>query len=131
MTAALVATPIRVVLVDDHEMVIEGLKAMLLPFRARIRVVGHAVGVENALEVIKSLRPEIVLCDVRMKGGSGLDLCRAVRAHDPHRKIVLLSVYDDEQYLFQAMRVGASGYLLKGINSDELVRQLEFVQDGF
>ncbi|CAN5498030.1 response regulator transcription factor [soil metagenome] len=130
MTAALVASPIRVVLVDDHEMVIEGLKAMLSSFRARVRVVGHAVGVENALEVISSLKPDIVLCDVRMRGASGLDLCRAVREHDPHRKVVLLSVYDDEQYLFQAMRVGASGYLLKGINSDELVRQLESVQDG-
>lgn len=130
MTAALVAGPIRVVLVDDHEMVIEGLKAMLSSFRARVRVVGHAVGVENALEVISSLKPDIVLCDVRMKGASGLDLCRAVREHDPNRKVVLLSVYDDEQYLFQAMRVGASGYLLKGINSDELVRQLESVQDG-
>lgn len=130
MTAALVAGPIRVVLVDDHEMVIEGLKAMLSSFRARVRVVGHAVGVENALEVINSLEPDIVLCDVRMRGASGLDLCRAVREHDPHRKVVLLSVYDDEQYLFQAMRVGASGYLLKGINSDELVRQLESVQDG-
>ncbi len=130
MTAALVASPIRVVLVDDHEMVIEGLKAMLSSFRARVRVVGHAVGAENALEVINSLRPDIVLCDVRMRGASGLDLCRTVREQDPHRKVVLLSVYDDEQYLFQAMRVGASGYLLKGINSDELVRQLESVQDG-
>ncbi|CAN5743543.1 response regulator transcription factor [soil metagenome] len=130
MTAALVASPIRVVLVDDHEMVIEGLKAMLSSFRARVRVVGHAIGVENALEVIGSLKPDIVLCDVRMKGASGLDLCRSVREHDPARKVVLLSVYDDEQYLFQAMRVGASGYLLKGINSDELVRQLESVQDG-
>ncbi|MCV7230848.1 response regulator [Mycolicibacterium komossense] len=130
MTAALVAGPIRVVLVDDHEMVIEGLKAMLSSFRARVRVVGQAVGVENALEVISSLKPDIVLCDVRMKGASGLDLCRAVREHDPNRKVVLLSVYDDEQYLFQAMRVGASGYLLKGINSDELVRQLESVREG-
>lgn len=130
MTVALVASPIRVVLVDDHEMVIEGLKAMLASFRTRIRVVGHAVGVENALEVISSLKPDIVLCDVRMRGASGLDLCRAVREHDPRHKVVLLSVYDDEQYLFQAMGVGASGYLLKGINSDELVRQLESVQEG-
>ncbi|MBB3754222.1 DNA-binding NarL/FixJ family response regulator [Mycolicibacterium sp. BK634] len=122
--------PVRVVLVDDHEMVIEGLKAMLSPFKNRVRVVGEAVGVDLALTVIASLKPDIVLCDVRMQGASGLDLCRAVRERDPERKVILLSVYDDEQYLFQALRVGASGYLLKGISSDELVRQLELVQGG-
>ncbi len=111
-------------------MVIEGLKAMLSPFKNRVRVVGEAVGVDMALNVIASLKPDIVLCDVRMQGASGLDLCRAVRERDPERKVILLSVYDDEQYLFQALRVGASGYLLKGISSDELVRQLELVQGG-
>src|SRR3954463_4181081 len=122
--------PVRLVLVDDHEMVIEGLKAMLAAFEDRVQVVGQAVGAERALSVIEDLDPDIVLCDVRMQGSSGLDLCLELRERDPKRKVVLLSVYDDEQYLFQAMRVGASGYLLKGINSDELVRQLEYVQDG-
>ncbi|BBY56882.1 hypothetical protein MSAR_00180 [Mycolicibacterium sarraceniae] len=116
---------VRVVLVDDHEMVIEGLKAMLAPFSARVDVVGAAIGAEKAMAVIAELNPDIVLCDVRMQGASGLDLCREMRERDPGRKVILLSVYDDEQYLFQAMRVGASGYLLKGISSDELVRQLE------
>ena len=122
--------PVRVVLVDDHEMVIEGLKAMLAPFSSRVEVVGEAVGAENAISVIDELAPDIVLSDVRMAGISGLDLCREIRERDPDRKVILLSVYDDEQYLFQAMRVGASGYLLKGISSDELVRQLEGVQAG-
>jgi DNA-binding NarL/FixJ family response regulator len=124
MTAPLTDGPVRVVLVDDHEMVIEGLKAMLAPFKNRVRVVGEAVGVDKALSVIASLKPDIVLCDVRMQGASGLDVCRAVRERDPERKVILLSVYDDEQYLFQALRVGASGYLLKGISSDELVRSI-------
>jgi DNA-binding NarL/FixJ family response regulator len=124
------AAPVRVVLVDDHEMVIEGLKAMLAPFSNRVRVVGAAVGAENATSVIAGLQPDIVLCDVRMQGASGLDLCRAIRERDPALKVILLSVYEDEQYLFQALRVGASGYLLKGISSDELVRQLEYVQSG-
>jgi DNA-binding NarL/FixJ family response regulator len=121
---------VRVVLVDDHEMVIEGLKAMLAPFASRVEVVGEAVGAEKAMTVIDELMPDIVLCDIRMAGVSGLDLCRDIRERHPHRKVILLSVYDDEQYLFQAMRVGASGYLLKGISSDELVRQLEGVQAG-
>ena len=122
--------PVRLVLVDDHEMVIEGLKAMLAAFGDRVCVVGHAVGAERALSVISDLDPDIVLCDVRMQGTSGLDLCLALRERDPERKVVMLSVYDDEQYLFQALRVGASGYLLKSISSDELIRQLELVRTG-
>src|SRR5258708_28674303 len=118
---------VRLVLVGDHEMVIEGLKAMLAAFQDRVQVVGQAVGAERALSVIDELDPDIVLCDVRMQGASGLDLCLQLRESDPKRKVVMLSVYDDEQYLFQALRVGASGYLLKSISSDELVRQLEFV----
>ena len=122
--------PLRLVLVDDHEMVIEGLKAMLLPFGDRVEVVGQAIGAEHAVAVVQELQPDIVLCDVRMQGSSGLDLCLTLRERDPDRKVVMLSVYDDEQYLFQALRVGASGYLLKSIGSDELVRQLEFVHRG-
>src|SRR6516225_5547894 len=122
--------PVRLVLVDDHEMVIEGLKAMLAAFEDRVQVVGQAVGAERALSVIADLDPDIVLCDVRMQGSSGLDLCLELRERDPARKVVMLSVYDDEQYLFQALRVGASGYLLKSISSDDLVRQLELVRSG-
>src|SRR6476619_8586694 len=122
--------PVRLVLVDDHEMVIEGLKAMLAAFGDRVEVVGQAVGAERALGVIADLDPDIVLCDVRMQGSSGLDLCADLRGREPERKVVMLSVYDDEQYLFQAQRVGAAGYLLKSISSDDLVRQLELVRSG-
>ena len=125
-----VGSAVRLVLIDDHEMVIEGLKAMLASFSERVEVVGQAVGAERAVGVVAQLDPDVVLCDVRMQGASGLDLCAELRTQDPGRKVVMLSVYDDEQYLFQALRVGASGYLLKSISSDELVRQLEFVHRG-
>jgi DNA-binding NarL/FixJ family response regulator len=126
-----VATPpVRIVLVDDHEMVIEGLKAMLAAFDSRVTVVGQAVGPDHVLSVVTDLDPDVVLCDVRMQGSSGLDVCQQLRARDPDRKVVMLSVYDDEQYLFQAFRVGAAGYLLKSISSGELVRQLELVHGG-
>ncbi|ABM12192.1 MULTISPECIES: response regulator [Mycolicibacterium] len=124
------ASPVRIVLVDDHEMVIEGLKAMLAAFGSRVTVVGQAVGADRVLGVVTELDPDIVLCDVRMQGSSGLDVCQQLRERDPDRKVVMLSVYDDEQYLFQALRVGASGYLLKSISSEELVKQLESVHGG-
>ncbi|GAA4874911.1 response regulator transcription factor [Pseudonocardia benzenivorans] len=109
---------------------IAGLKAMLAPFRGRVRVVGEAIGADQAVSTVASLTPDIVLCDVRMQGASGLDLCRTLRERDPEAKVVLLSVYDDEQYLFQALRAGASGYLLKKISGEELVRQLELAHTG-
>jgi DNA-binding NarL/FixJ family response regulator len=122
--------PVRVVLVDDHEMVLEGLKAMLARFAGRVRVVGQAGSAEEAQPVVTSLSPDVVLCDVRLRGGSGLDLCRRLIEHDPGCKVLLLSVYDDEQYLYQALRAGASGYLLKRINGEELVKSLEQVHAG-
>lgn len=128
--AMAVTNPVRVVLVDDHEMVIQGLKAMLAGFASRIRVVGQAIGAEHAVKVVDSLDPDVVLCDVRMQGSSGMDLCTALRQTNPDRRVVMLSVHIDEQYLFQALRVGACGYLLKSISSTELVRQLELVRDG-
>ncbi|BBY32936.1 DNA-binding response regulator [Mycolicibacter minnesotensis] len=122
--------PVRLVLVDDHEMVIEGLRAMLTAFADRVDVVGQAINAAQALEVIAQTDPDIVLCDVRMRGESGLDLCLALREREPERKVVMLSVYDDEQYLFEALRVGASGYLLKSISSDDLVHQIELAHRG-
>jgi len=122
--------PVRLVLVDDHEMVIEGLRAMLTAFADRIEVVGQAINAEQAMDVIAGTDPDIVLCDVRMRGESGLDLCLALRERDPDRKVVMLSVYDDEQYLFEALRVGAAGYLLKSISSDDLVHQIELAHRG-
>jgi DNA-binding NarL/FixJ family response regulator len=118
------------VLVDDHEMVLEGLKAMLARFAGRVRVVGQAGSVEEARPVVTALDPDIVLCDVRLRGASGLDLCRGLTEQDPRRRVVLLSVYDDEQYLYQALRAGAAGYLLKRVGGEELVRSLEQVHDG-
>jgi len=122
--------PVRVVLVDDHELVIEGLKAMLARFAGRVRVIGQAGTAEDALPVITALAPDVVLCDVRLRGSSGLDLCRQLVEVSPGCRVVLLSVYDDEQYLYQALRAGAAGYLLKRVSGEELVRALEQVQLG-
>ncbi|NKQ54363.1 response regulator transcription factor [Amycolatopsis sp. K13G38] len=123
--------PLRVLLVDDHAMVLEGLKAVLGRFRGRVRVIGQALDADEAQCLVSSLEPDVVLVDVRLRGSmSGLDLCRRLIEAAPDRKVVLLSAYDDEQYLFQAMRAGAAGYLLKSIGGEELVRHLELAATG-
>jgi DNA-binding NarL/FixJ family response regulator len=122
--------PLRVVLVDDHEMVRSGLKAMLSRFAGQIRVVGEAADSATARQVVAGLDPDVVLADVRLAGESGLDLCRDLVLDSPGRRVVLLTVYDDEQYLFQAMQAGAAGYLLKQIDGPELVDQLLRVSAG-
>lgn len=124
------SAPLRIVLVDDHEIVLQGLTAMLARFLGRVRIVGQAVDADEAERIVTVLDPDIVLCDVRLRGASGLDLCRRLVDREPGRRVVLLSVYDDEQYLFQALRAGAAGYLLKRVSGEELVTSLELVAAG-
>ena len=124
------APPIRVFLVDDHEMVLRGLAAMLSQLPQLVTVVGTTSTHHGAVEAVDDIDPDIVLCDVRLGSGSGLDLCAALLASNPSRKVVFLTVYDDEQYLFQALRVGASGFLLKRVHARELATHLENVRDG-
>jgi len=122
--------PVRVVLVDDHEMIIVGLQAMLAGFPGRVRVVGQAAGAAEATRLVTTLRPDTVLLDVRLGRESGLDLCRLLAKTVPDSRVVFLSVYDDEQYVFEALRAGAAGYLLKRVDGAELVRRLEEVAHG-
>ncbi|GGQ75655.1 response regulator [Couchioplanes azureus] len=122
--------PIRVLLVDDHEMVLHGVSAMLSRFPDRVQVIGTASELPGAVGAVTDDRPDIVLCDVRLRRASGLDVCKAIRDVDAGAKVVFLTVYDDEQYLYQALRAGASGYLLKRVDAHELVRHLENVSLG-
>ncbi|MDQ0994261.1 response regulator transcription factor [Streptomyces sp. V3I7] len=123
--------PLRVVLVDDHEMVLEGLKTLLARFARRVRVVGQAADAADGARVVAAFDPDIVVSDVRLRGpASGLDLCRRLVETEPERKVVLLSAYDDEQYLYQALRAGAVGYLLKWMGGEELVRHIERAASG-
>lgn len=123
--------PLRLVVVDDHEMVLEGLKALLARFQGRVRLVGQALSAAEAESLVAALDPDVVVADVRLRGSvSGLDLCRRLVEADPTRRVVLLSAYDDERYLFQALRAGAAGYLLKSIDGEGLVRKLELAAEG-
>ncbi|MCP2335740.1 response regulator [Actinomadura rupiterrae] len=122
--------PVRVVLVDDHEMILAGLSAMLAGFAGRVRVVGQAGTGAEAARLVTALRPDVALLDVRLGPESGLDVCRTLTGLVPETRVVFLSVYDDEQYVFEALRAGAGGYLLKRVDGPELVRRLEEVARG-
>jgi DNA-binding NarL/FixJ family response regulator len=122
--------PIRLLLVDDHEMVLHGLEAMMSRFPEQVRVVATATHAAAALRAVDEHAPDVVLCDVRLREGSGLDLCTAIRSRAPGSRVVFLTVYDDEQYLYQALRVGASGFLLKRVDAHELLRHLKDVLAG-
>lgn len=120
---------LRLVLVDDHEMVVHGLTAMLSHFED-VEIVGSATSMDAARSLVAAQAPDVVLCDVRLGKDSGLDLCREITTSYPPTKVVLLTVYDDEHYLYQALRAGASGYILKRIDGRELVAQLHRVLEG-
>ena len=124
------ADAITLVLVDDHEMVLHGLTAMLSHFADEVKVVGTATSLDQARRTIDEARPEVVLCDVRVGRDSGLDLVAELQRTHPDTMVVLLTVYDDEHYLFQALRVGARGYILKRIDGRELVGDLRRVTEG-
>lgn len=124
------ALPVRIVMVDDHEMVLHGITAMLTHFSDDVTIVGIATGLADAMTLVRSETPDVVLCDVRLGKDSGLDLCRQIKAADPKIHVVFLTVYDDEQYLYQALRVEASGYVLKRVDGAELVGHLRRVMDG-
>ncbi|OLE24273.1 MAG: DNA-binding response regulator [Catenulispora sp. 13_1_20CM_3_70_7] len=122
--------PLRVVVVDDHKMVLDGLRAMLAAYSGQVEIVGEATEPELAIKVITGQEPDITLLDVRLRGSSGLDLCAEIRKRRPDCKVVFLTVYDDEQYLYQALRLGAAGFLLKRVRGAELVDHLQRIHQG-
>ncbi|HVB43766.1 MAG TPA: response regulator transcription factor [Streptosporangiaceae bacterium] len=122
--------PLRLVIIDDHQMVLDGLKAMLHPYSDQVEILGESSEPQHALRLVGEVHPEIVLLDIRLRGSSGLDLCGDILAAQPDCKVVFLTVYDDEQYLYQALRVGAAGFLLKRIRGAELVDFLRRICDG-
>lgn len=125
----LTPAPITVVTVDDHQMVLDGLQAMLQPYQDQLRIIGEASEPVAALALVTELKPDAVLLDVRLREASGLDLCAQILSATDC-KVIFLTVYDDEQYLYQALRVGAAGFLLKRIKGGELVDYVRRICDG-
>jgi len=121
--------PLRLVVVDDHEVVRQGLVS-LLDRRSGFEVVAQAGGVAEAIAMAARYEPDLVIMDVRLPDGSGIEACREIRAARPETRVVMLTSYPDEEAVLSAIIAGASGYLLKQIRGRDLVSALESVGRG-
>jgi len=120
---------ISVYLLDDHEVVREGLRA-LLEGAGDITVVGESGSALEATHRIPALRPQVAVLDARLPDGSGIEVCRAVRAVDPGINALILTSYDDDEALFSSIMAGASGYVLKEIRGTDLIQAVRHVAAG-
>jgi DNA-binding NarL/FixJ family response regulator len=122
---------IRVLIVDDQKLFVSSLRTVLQGHgRGKIEVVGVAYDGEQAISLAEELRPDVVLMDVRMPVMDGVKATGRLREILPGTKIVILTTFDDDDFVFQALQNGAVGYILKSIGSEELLRAVEAVHDG-
>jgi DNA-binding NarL/FixJ family response regulator len=121
--------PLRLLVVDDHEVVRQGLVA-LLDRREGFEVVAQAATVTESIALAGRYEPDLVIMDVRLPDGSGIEACREIRATRPETRVVMLTSYPDEEAVLSAIIAGASGYLLKQIRGRDLVSALEAVGRG-
>ena len=121
--------PLRVMLVDDHEVVRSGVRA-LLQETDDIIVTAEAGTVRDAVDEADRARPDVVVMDVRLADGSGIEATREIRARHPNTRVVMLTSFADDEALFASIMAGASGYVLKQVRGDELVRAIRTVGRG-
>lgn len=119
----------RILLVDDHEVVRIGLKA-LLEKHPDFEVVAEAASGHDAVDKTKANKPDVVVMDIRLKGGSGIEACQEITEKYPNTKVIMLTSYAEDEMLFSAIRAGASGYVLKQIGSDDLIHAIEAIGRG-
>jgi DNA-binding NarL/FixJ family response regulator len=119
----------RVLLVDDHEVVRLGLKA-LLERHPQFEIIGEAGSAREALEQVANNHPDVVVMDIRLPGTSGIEACEEITTRFPETHVLMLTSYAEDEMLFSAIRAGASGYVLKQIGGEELVHALEAVARG-
>lgn len=125
----LILGPIRILLVEDHQIVREGTR-QLLEQASDLLVVGEAADGLEAVRLAALLCPDVILMDVRLPGLGGLEATQAIHQHQPHVHVLILSAYDDDQYVFPLLQAGASGYLLKTASGAELADSIRAVRGG-
>ncbi|MBP1467891.1 response regulator transcription factor [Candidatus Chloroploca sp. M-50] len=123
------ATPIRILIVEDQRIVREGLRA-LLEDETVVFLVGEAAHGEAAVAQYEALRPDVVLMDLQMPGMDGAEATRRIRALDPQARVLVLTTYATDEFIFAALRAGAKGYLLKDASADELIAAIQAIYAG-
>lgn len=121
--------PLRVMIVDDHEVVRNGVKA-LLEEAGGMSIAGEAATVQEAIERAEWARPDVVVMDVRLADGSGIEATREIRAKLPKTQVLMLTTFADDEALFASIMAGAAGYVLKQIKGGDLVRAIRAVGAG-
>jgi DNA-binding NarL/FixJ family response regulator len=120
---------IRLLVVDDHKVVREGLISML-EAPGQIRVIGQAADAQEAIGKAIELRPDVILLDIRLPGRNGVEVCKALRGQIPNSRVIMLTSFEDEDYLFEALQAGAWGYLIKTASREEIVEAVTSVAGG-
>ena len=120
---------IRLLLVDDHEVVRRGLR-MLLENEADLNIVGEADTGAQALEMVETLKPDVVIMDITLPDISGIDATRRIKAQHPEVAVVALTIHEDQQYFFEMLQVGASGYVPKRAAPDDLISAIRATHRG-
>ena len=121
--------PIRVLIVDDHAPFRAGLRALLASV-PEMEVAGEAENGEDAIRAAASLQPDVILMDIQMPGMNGIEATRLIYQSSPHIGVIVLTMFEDDDSVFAAMRAGARGYLLKGADQTEILRALHSVGSG-
>ncbi len=119
----------RVLIVDDHPVVRQGVRSVLAN-HADIQVVGEAENAATLFAIVDSLKPDVILLDVRLPGQSGIEITQRLKRDYPDIKVIILTTFDDDEYLFGALRAGAEGYLLKSASQDVLADSIRQVGRG-
>jgi DNA-binding NarL/FixJ family response regulator len=120
---------IKVLIVDDQEIIRESL-AFMLGGRPNISVIGTAENGQEAIRQVRTNKPDIVLMDIRMPGMDGIESMKIIKEYSAETKVLILTTFDDDQYIYDALKNGANGFLLKGVKLDELVKSIETVVSG-
>lgn len=122
-------TDIRVLLCEDHLITRQGIRRLIEDEKG-IEVVGEASNGEEAIKLVNEVKPDVILMDVAMPKLNGIEATRQIKLISPKTNILILSAYDDDEYVFALLKAGANGYLLKNIGGDELVKAIKNVQKG-
>ncbi|KUO64071.1 MAG: hypothetical protein APF84_08145 [Gracilibacter sp. BRH_c7a] len=120
---------IKVLIVDDHNIVRDGLR-LILELDDRIEVCGEAKGLQEAMDIIPEAQPDVILLDFKLPDGDGVNGCICIKSRFPKVKIIILTAYSQDHLVMETIRAGASGYLLKNIKSDELIKNIFKVYEG-